>query len=177
MFLEVIFNTQKPTVSAVGSGKKPKIGRLTCQQLQLISRWLPSSSEYLKRRLTGYVCVQMDEIRNCSYMAYYQLNSTTIDEVVAKKSAGVYLLDRSTNAAFTVNYVGRADEDVANRLKQWAAAGRYKYFSVEYFPSAKTAFERECQLYHHYPNLDNTIHPARPAGTYHKCPVTGCGAL
>jgi hypothetical protein len=35
----------------------------------------------------------------------------------------------------------------------------------------------ECRLYHSYRNLDNEIHPARPAGTNHSCPVAGCRAL
>ena len=108
---------------------------------------------------------------------FYKLDAATIDQVITRKSAGVYALDRTTTPGFTVNYVGRADDDVAGRLKAWEANGKYQYFQFEYHTSAKAAFERECQLYHMYPNLDNLIHPARPANTYYSCPVVGCRAL
>jgi len=108
---------------------------------------------------------------------FYKLDSASIDQAVTKKSPGVYVLDRTTTPGFTVNYVGRADDDLAQRLKAWVTDGRYGYFQFEYHSSAKAAFERECQLYHLYPNLDNSIHPARPANTSYACPVAGCRAL
>jgi hypothetical protein len=108
---------------------------------------------------------------------FYSLTSETIDKVVTSKSAGIYVLDRNTGPGFIVKYVGRADDDVADRLKKHAGKGYYKYFKFEYQPSAKAAFDRECQLYHHFTDLDNVIHPARPAGTYYSCPVAGCKAL
>lgn len=108
---------------------------------------------------------------------FYKLDAATIDSTITVASPGVYALDRTTTPGFTVNYVGRADDNVASRLKKWAAEGRYKYFQFEYRQTAKSAFERECQLYHSYPNLDNIIHPARPAFTSYACPVTGCKAL
>ena len=107
---------------------------------------------------------------------FYKLDSTTIDQVITKKSPGVYALDRTTTPGFTVNYVGRADDDVAKRLKTWASEGKYKYFQFEYHASAKAAFDRECHLYHLYPQLDNIIHPAVPPNTNYACPVVGCRA-
>jgi hypothetical protein len=107
----------------------------------------------------------------------YALTSERIDEVVTITLPGVYLLDKSTTGAFAVNYVGRADDDIAKRLKQHATDGYYKFFQFEYQTSAKAAFDRECELYHYYPNLDNIIHPARPKNTYYSCPVVGCRAL
>jgi hypothetical protein len=108
---------------------------------------------------------------------FYKLDSTTIDQVITSKSPGIYALDRTTTPGFKVNYVGRADDDVAQRLKTWASEGYYKYFQFEYHISAKAAFERECKLYHLYPNLDNVIHPARPAGRNYACPIAGCRVL
>jgi hypothetical protein len=108
---------------------------------------------------------------------FYKLDSTTIDQVVTQKSPGVYALDRTTTPGFTVNYVGRADDDVARRLKKWVSDGGYSYFQFEYHSTVKATFDRECQLYHLYPNLDNVIHPARPAGTNYACPVVGCRML
>lgn len=105
---------------------------------------------------------------------FYTLSSAKIDEAVTLKSPGVYVLDRNTGIGFIVKYVGRADEDVADRLKKHAGDGYYKYFKFEYALNAKAAFERECQLYHFYPSLDNIIHPARPKNTSYACPVAGC---
>jgi len=108
---------------------------------------------------------------------FYKLDSATIDQTVTTKSPGVYALDRTITPGFTVNYVGRADDDVAKRLKKWASEGYYKYFQFEYHSTVKAAFDRECQLYHLYPKLDNLIHPARPENTNYPCPVVGCRAL
>jgi hypothetical protein len=97
--------------------------------------------------------------------------------MVSLKSPGVYVLDRTTSGGFTVNYVGRADDDVARRLKEHVAEGVYLYFKFDYTNSAWAAFDMECKLYHSYRNLDNQIHPARPKGTNYSCPVAGCRAL
>lgn len=105
---------------------------------------------------------------------FFALTAERIDQLVTKTSAGVYALDRTTTPGFTVNYVGRADENLAARLKQHAAEGYYKYFQFEYHPNAKAAFERECELYHSYSNLDNIIHPATPKNMHYSCPVRGC---
>ena len=109
--------------------------------------------------------------------SFYKLDSATIDQTVSQKSPGIYALDRTITPGFKVNYIGRADDDVAKRLKTWAAEGYYKYFLFEYHSTARAAFERECHLYHFYPNLDNLIHPARPENTLYLCPVAGCRAL
>ena len=105
------------------------------------------------------------------------LSNSRVDLYVRLSSPGVYLLDRTTAGGFTVNYVGRSDDDLAGRLKKWAAEGTYKYFKFEYANSARAAFEMECKLYHSYRNLDNVVHPARPKNTNHSCPVAGCRSL
>ena len=107
----------------------------------------------------------------------HALSSERITEHVTKTSAGVYLLDKTSTGPFTVSYVGRADDDVADRLRKHAAKGKYKFFQFEYCTGAKAAFEKECNLYHSYKDLDNEVHPARPAGTNYACPVSWCKAL
>lgn len=37
----------------------------------------------------------------------------------------------------------------------------------------RPAFEKECHLYHDFNPPDNTVHPARPAGTQYLCPRCG----
>lgn len=105
------------------------------------------------------------------------LSEKMIDQSINYKSPGTYVLDKTPSGPFTVSYVGRSDDDVAGRLKKHAVKGVYKYFKFEYAANARSAFERECSLYHYYPNLDNYIHPARPEGTRYLCPVAGCRAL
>lgn len=101
----------------------------------------------------------------------YQLSSEKIDEVVTKTSPGTYVLERSSNPdSFIVDYVGRSDNDVNGRLKKWVGVKGYKRFKFGYFNSPKAAFEKECDIYHDFGNLDNDIHPQRPEGTNWQCP-------
>jgi hypothetical protein len=106
-----------------------------------------------------------------------RLSNSEVESHVRLSSPGVYALDRTTTRGFTVNYVGRADDDLARRLKEHVTEDVYKYFKYEYVNSARAAFEMECKLYHSYRNLDNQIHPARPKGTSYPCPVAGCRDL
>ncbi len=104
----------------------------------------------------------------------YPLTEQAIDQRVTRKSAGNYALTKSLEETFVVNYVGRSDEDVAGRLKQWARQGAYKRFKFRYATSPKAAFEKECVNYHDFGEpdgkLDNMQHPDRPNGTDWKCP-------
>ncbi len=101
----------------------------------------------------------------------YWLSDSNIDDKVTKTSPGVYELLKSYDGP--VKYVGRSDSDLNARLKHWVGRD-YTYFKFQYCSSAKTAFEKECRLYHYHggsDKLDNKIHPQRPAGTDWKCPV------
>lgn len=57
------------------------------------------------------------------------LRNERIDEAVTRTSPGVYALDKTTTGPFQVNYVGRADEDLKKRLKDWVGS-KYKVFQV-----------------------------------------------
>jgi hypothetical protein len=99
----------------------------------------------------------------------YKLDNDTIDKEVTKKSAGAYALGYLQEDTFIPKYVGRSDEDVNDRLKDWV--GKYKYFKFEYYGSPKSAFEKECNLYHDWKaQLDNKCHPDRPDDTTWQCP-------
>jgi hypothetical protein len=100
----------------------------------------------------------------------YKLDNETIDEKVTKTSAGAYALGYlNDKKLFVPKYVGRSDDDINGRLKDWV--GKYAYFKFEYYDSAKAAFEKECNLYHDWKSqLDNKLHPDRPEGTNWKCP-------
>ncbi len=103
----------------------------------------------------------------------YKLDNNTIDKVVTKKSAGAYALGHTRKekevTTFIVEYVGRADKDVNDRLKKWVGKG-YSHFKFEYYGSPKAAFEKECNLYHDWKNLDNKQHPDRSKDKDWQCP-------
>lgn len=107
------------------------------------------------------------------------LTEKEIDANVRGIGPGAYALGRVENGAFYIDYVGRSDNDLKARLKQWAPT-KYIYFKYGFCESAKAAFQKECQLFHDFGGtrlLDNKVHPARPQGTSWSCPVSGCTDL
>jgi hypothetical protein len=109
----------------------------------------------------------------------HPLTEKNIEAVVLGVGPGAYALGRDGGNIFYVSYVGRSDNDLNARLKQWVASG-YTHFQYAFYPTSKAAFEKECHLFHDFggtAKLDNVVHPARPNGTTHPCPVSGCGDL
>lgn len=110
----------------------------------------------------------------------YSLNNETIDaKVTRKNSAGAYALghvetekkNEEERKIFYVNYVGRSDDDINGRLKEWV--GKYPRFKFEYYDSPRAAFKKECSLYHGFgekETLDNDKHPERSKNKNWKCP-------
>lgn len=84
---------------------------------------------------------------------------------------GAYALGkRGDDGVFYIDYVGRADDDVARRIGEHVAESSPQ-FHFTYCPSAEAAYEKECQLYHDFPTTKNIYHPAKPKGSNQKCPV------
>ncbi|MCH7693312.1 MAG: hypothetical protein IID50_07710 [Proteobacteria bacterium] len=98
----------------------------------------------------------------------FPLTKDGIDNNVTGTSAGAYALGATKDNTFYISYVGRSDADVADRLKDHISA--YKQFKYEFYDSAKAAFEKEGHLYHDFKPGGNVNHPARPSGTFWKCP-------
>lgn len=101
----------------------------------------------------------------------YELTKDEIDKKVTRKSAGNYALGYVNDNTFYVKYVGRSDDDLNDRLKDWV--DKYKKFKYSYATSPKAAFEKECHNYHDFgesEKLDNEIHPDRPDGSSWECP-------
>jgi hypothetical protein len=102
----------------------------------------------------------------------YDLTNEEIDKQVTETSAGNYHLGHIEDGRFRVRYVGRSDTDLNGRLKKWVA--KYERFRFQYASSPKAAFGQECQDFHSLgesTELDNEIHPQRPANASWKCPV------
>ena len=99
----------------------------------------------------------------------YSLTKQSIDKNVTRTSPGAYALGKTSANTFHISYVGRSDDDVADRLQDHV--GNYDQFKYGYFDSAKAAFEKECRLYHDFDPPDNKVHPARPQNANWMCPV------
>lgn len=101
----------------------------------------------------------------------YQLSSDTVEKIVSSTSPGAYALGVTKDGTFYIHYVGRSDDDVADRLGDHV--GKYREFKFDYFATAKAAYEKECNLYHDFNPPDNKAHPAMPRGVTCRCPG-GC---
>jgi hypothetical protein len=102
----------------------------------------------------------------------FNLTSTNIESIITNVSAGNYALGYVHDNIFTVEYVGRSDTDVKDRLKTWV--GKYKSFKYSYSTSPKEAFKKECMNYHDFgenERLDNKAHPDRPDNSDWECPI------
>jgi hypothetical protein len=101
----------------------------------------------------------------------HDLEANTIDNVVRGIGPGAYALGRDTPKSFIVEYVGRSDTDLSDRLKRWVGK-KYPHFKYGFFPSAKDAFLKECNLFHDFgeTSLDNKVHPGRSEGSNWICP-------
>jgi len=101
----------------------------------------------------------------------FDLDEKTINSMVTKKSAGNYALGRiNDEGTFLVGYVGRSDQDINGRLKNWVDETKYSKFKFSYAFSPKAAFENECKNYHDFDPPLNDSHPDRPNDTNWKCP-------
>lgn len=107
----------------------------------------------------------------------YLFTSEEVDRQITKKQAGNYALGYiNEKNIFIVQYVGRSDSDVNNRIKDHLNK-KYTHFKFSYASSPKDAFEKECRNYHDFgesKKLDNDIHPDLPANSKKwACPVCG----
>lgn len=106
----------------------------------------------------------------------FPLIDNEVDRQVTRESPGNYGLGfTSGDDIFIVQYVGRSDDDVNNRLHDWTGKN-YSKFKYSYANSTKDAFQKECRNYHDFgggKELNNKMHPDSPDGTNWKCPVCG----
>lgn len=104
----------------------------------------------------------------------YRLAEESIVSRVPEDVKGIFVLsyDRTQDAL-----VGRSDDDLRATLSGFV--GQYAYFYHEMIEIQEERFHRECELYHRFGGdrgqLDNTVHPAPPAGSGLSCPVCTAG--
>ena len=103
------------------------------------------------------------------FVSTYPLTCAGITQNVGLVMPGVYALgDIDQNGAFYVRLVGRSDNDVGGRLRDYL--GKYQAFMFSYYRSAREAYEKECELYHAFDPNDNDFHPDSPANALRICP-------
>ena len=68
----------------------------------------------------------------------FPLTEEGIDDEVTRTSPGAYALGYLDDSnTFIVCYVGRSDDDLNGRLKNWVGKKNYKRFKYDYFASPK----------------------------------------
>ena len=107
----------------------------------------------------------------------YTFDLYTINHKVTKKSAGNYALGHTgKDGKFYVNYVGRSDTNLHNRLVSQLTEHPHPEFKFSYTSSVLEAYEKECRNYHDFGgcnSLENDIHPDKPY-LICNCPVCKC---
>ena len=100
----------------------------------------------------------------------FSLSLEGIKNAVSATLPGAYALGHTDErGSFVVEYVGRGDDDVRKSLQRHVVEN-YRQFEFAYYDRAKDAFEKECNLYHDFPNTNNRAHPAGPPGSCWMCP-------
>lgn len=102
----------------------------------------------------------------------FPLNAEAVWTALPRAARGAYVLSRDGKHA---NFVGRAEDNLQERLLDHAGLDGYVYFWYTGASSAREAFQLECSLYHQFGEgmlLDNWRHPERPEGQTWHCP--GC---
>lgn len=98
----------------------------------------------------------------------------TIDKVVPEGIIGNYALGHIEDDSFIVEYVGRSDTDLHDRLPH--ELGKYTHFKFSSAASAIEAYQKECTNWHEFGGekkyLANKIHPDKPDNIkFAFCPI------
>ena len=91
---------------------------------------------------------------------------------VPESILGVFQLSKDGDE--NISYVGRADDNLRDRLMEQLGKG-YTHFQWVHLPWVKETFEMHCRLHHHgggLKKLDNLDHPYPPEGKLWQCPVS-----
>lgn len=106
----------------------------------------------------------------------YLLAPKVIENMVTNSkdwsSASVFALGEVRNMKFLIRLVGHADGDLAESLQKYI--GTYDVFRFSFYRSTRSAYDKECYLYHDFKPRDNLQHPIKPRNTKFTCPVITC---
>ena len=106
----------------------------------------------------------------------YPLTENAIRELVVNAedwcSAAVFALGFVKAKRFFIRRVGHADGDLAEELKKYI--GEYNAFRFKFYRSTRSAYDKECEIYHEFNPKDNNEHPVKPKNTKFTCPKPFC---
>ena len=92
-----------------------------------------------------------------------------ISQSTPRVAPGVFVLGHTgPDGKFYVDYIGRSDKDLRDKLLSLIGSGNL--FKFRYMASSEAAFQAECELFHDFKPSGNRMHPDRPAGTNWVCP-------
>ena len=99
----------------------------------------------------------------------YLLAIDVIDREVGGGNAGAYALGYIDNLGrFCITFVGSARTNLQSKLKEHV--GTAQYFKFRHLLTERSAFEKECELFHDFLPIGNFLHPSRPTNHDWKCP-------
>jgi hypothetical protein len=128
---------------------------------------------YRSTLVTIFVGVRSFIMESIEMKGPFDLTADSINVQVAELSSGNYVLGNFDCKGIPfIKYTGRSDCDLNTEIKKFI--GKYQLFKFLYASSVQEAFEKECKYYHDYGEsneLDNKVHPDRPAGTDWLCPI------
>ena len=101
-----------------------------------------------------------------------EILQTHIEQSDDWSSASVFALGPVKNQRFHLQRVGHADGDLAEFLRPYI--GQYPAFRFKFYRSTRSAYNKECELYHAFKPRDNVDHPEKPKNTKFTCPVPSC---
>lgn len=103
----------------------------------------------------------------------YSLTDEEIESNVSGGLPGVYALGSfRPDGSSAIEYVGRSDEDVRERLRLHTPYSHAQFCFV-YCQSAEEAYQIECELFHEFRPAENYVHPTHPEGSALHCAICG----
>lgn len=104
----------------------------------------------------------------------FELTQNVIDKVIPNNVIGNYAYGHlDEKGTFVVQYVGRSDINLKERIGH--GIGIYEYFKFSIANSPLDAYHKECINYHNFGGdqglLDNAIHPDKPDHGFGLCPI------
>jgi hypothetical protein len=103
----------------------------------------------------------------------YSLTDEDIASNVSASLPGVYALGSfRPDGSCSVEYVGRSDEDIRERLRLHTPRSHPQFYFT-YCQSEEEAYRIECELFHAFHPPENYVHPTRPQHSDLQCAMCG----
>ncbi|HWO57864.1 MAG TPA: hypothetical protein VNN55_09880 [bacterium] len=105
-----------------------------------------------------------------SYRGPYTLTLKAVEWLRDESWPGVFVLGESSreSGSFHVEYVGRSDTNLADRISEWI--GTHPEFMFAFTETPWQAFLEECHIFHHLHPSGNQSHPVASLYRGWQCP-------